>query len=60
MADYHKMYLKLASVQADTIEHMQVILHKLITAQQEAEEIFCSTSEPDILLLPSLPDETEQ
>ncbi len=52
MSDYHKMYLKLASAQANVIDTLKAATEMLIKAQREAENILLEAPEPEIRLLP--------
>lgn len=52
MPNYHRMYLILASAQADAVESLKEVTEKLMRAQQEAEDILVEGQEPDIRVLP--------
>ena len=51
MADYHAMYLKLASTQADAIDSLRETTGKLVQAHREAEEMLLSAPETPVRLV---------
>lgn len=51
MPDYHELYLKLAAVQADTIDTLKETMARLIQSHREAEEIIMTAPEPKVVPL---------
>lgn len=58
MPDYHEMYLKLASAQADAIDALNYTMKKLVAAMQEAEQILLEKQEHELLCLANTDDNT--
>lgn len=50
MPNYHAMYLKLFSAQADAIDVLRTTTENLVRTHQEAEELLLGAPEPDARL----------
>ncbi|MCC8022580.1 MAG: hypothetical protein LIO46_02170 [Clostridiales bacterium] len=62
MADYQKMYMKMAHAADDAVALNLEATQKLINARQAAEELFLDADETPMQLViddPPVPDETE-
>lgn len=58
MPDYHKLYLKLFSAQADAIDNLKMTTERLVQAHKEAEESVMEAPGPPISLFdPGCEDE---
>lgn len=56
MPDYHAMYLKLFSAQADAIDALQATNAKLIRAHQEVEDMLINAPESEVILMKPEPE----